>query len=74
LALITAPKLLLADEPTGDLDNQTADVLFSLIERLHASHGLTSILVTHNLQLARRCQRVLRLARGRMEELSPLDV
>jgi lipoprotein-releasing system ATP-binding protein len=73
-ALITAPKLLLADEPTGDLDNQTADVLFSLIERLHASHGLTSILVTHNLQLARRCQRVLRLARGRMEELSPLEV
>jgi lipoprotein-releasing system ATP-binding protein len=73
-ALITKPKLLLADEPTGDLDNQTADVLFSLIERLHASRGLTSILVTHNLQLARRCQRVLRLARGRMEELSPLEV
>jgi lipoprotein-releasing system ATP-binding protein len=73
-ALITAPKLLLADEPTGDLDNQTADVLFSLIERLHASHGLTSVLVTHNLPLARRCERVLRLARGRMEELSPQEV
>jgi lipoprotein-releasing system ATP-binding protein len=73
-ALITAPKLLLADEPTGDLDNQTADVLFSLIERLHASHGLTSILVTHNLLLARRCERVLRLARGRVEELSPLEL
>jgi lipoprotein-releasing system ATP-binding protein len=73
-ALITAPKLLLADEPTGDLDNQTADALFSLIERLHASYGLTSILVTHNLLLAKRCDRVLRLAHGRMEELSPLDV
>jgi lipoprotein-releasing system ATP-binding protein len=73
-ALITTPKLLLADEPTGDLDNQTADVLFSLIERLHASYGLTSILVTHNLLLARRCERVLRLAHGRMEELSPHDV
>ncbi len=73
-ALITAPKLLLADEPTGDLDTQTADALFGLIQRLHASYGLTSILVTHNLPLARRCERVLRLAHGRVEELSPVDV
>jgi lipoprotein-releasing system ATP-binding protein len=73
-ALITKPKLLLADEPTGDLDNQTADALFGLIERLHADYGLTSILVTHNLPLARRCERVMRLAHGRIEELSPLDV
>jgi lipoprotein-releasing system ATP-binding protein len=73
-ALITAPKLLLADEPTGDLDDQTADSLFALIERLHASHGLTSIMVTHNLSLARRCERVLRLAHGRVEEVSPQEV
>ena len=73
-ALVTKPKLLLADEPTGDLDTQTADTLFSLIERLHASYGLTSILVTHNLPLARRCGRVLRLAHGRVDELSPLAV
>ena len=73
-ALITQPKLLLADEPTGDLDNQTADALFALIERLHASYGLTSILVTHNLPLARRCERVLRLGHGQIEELSPLEV
>jgi lipoprotein-releasing system ATP-binding protein len=73
-ALITKPKLLLADEPTGDLDNQTAEALFSLIERLHASYGLTSILVTHNMPLARRCERVLRLAHGRVEEVSPLDL
>ena len=73
-ALVTSPKLLLADEPTGDLDDQTADALFGLIERLHASYGLTSILVTHNLPLARRCERVMRLSHGRMEELSPLDV
>ena len=73
-ALVTTPKLLLADEPTGDLDDQTADALFGLIERLHASYGLTSILVTHNLPLARRCERVLRLAQGRVEELSPLEV
>jgi lipoprotein-releasing system ATP-binding protein len=73
-ALVTTPKLLLADEPTGDLDDQTADALFGLIERLHESYGLTSILVTHNLPLARRCERVMRLAHGRMEELSPLDL
>jgi lipoprotein-releasing system ATP-binding protein len=73
-ALVTTPKLLLADEPTGDLDDQTADALFGLIQRLHESYGLTSILVTHNLPLARRCERVMRLAHGRMEELSPLDL
>jgi lipoprotein-releasing system ATP-binding protein len=73
-ALVTKPKLLLADEPTGDLDDQTADALFAVIERLHASYGLTSILVTHNLTLARRCERVLRLAHGQVEELSPLAV
>jgi lipoprotein-releasing system ATP-binding protein len=73
-ALVTKPRLLLADEPTGDLDDQTADALFALIERLHASYGLTSILVTHNLPLARRCDRILRLAHGRVEELSPLEL
>jgi lipoprotein-releasing system ATP-binding protein len=73
-ALITKPKLLLADEPTGDLDNQTAEALFSLLESLHTSHGLTSILVTHNMPLARRCDRVLRLAHGRVEEVSAMDV
>jgi lipoprotein-releasing system ATP-binding protein len=73
-ALVTKPKLLLADEPTGDLDNQTAEALFSLLESLHASYGLTSILVTHNMPLARRCDRVLRLAHGRMEEVSSLEV
>jgi lipoprotein-releasing system ATP-binding protein len=73
-ALITRPKLLLADEPTGDLDNQTADALFSLLESLHASHGLTSILVTHNMPLARRCDRVLRLAHGKVGEVSAMEV
>jgi lipoprotein-releasing system ATP-binding protein len=70
-ALVTKPKLLLADEPTGDLDKQTADAVFDLIEHLHRSYGLTSILVTHNLALARRCTRVLRLAQGNIEELPP---
>jgi lipoprotein-releasing system ATP-binding protein len=67
-ALATGPRLLLADEPTGDLDGRTADVVFSLIERLHRSHGLTSLIVTHNTGLAARCNRVLRLEKGRMTE------
>jgi lipoprotein-releasing system ATP-binding protein len=67
-ALVTGPKLLLADEPTGDLDGKTAEVVFGLIQRLHAQHNLTSILVTHNMEFARRCGRVLRLRDGRLEE------
>ncbi len=65
-ALVNTPRLLLADEPTGDLDEITAGRVFDLIERLHASHGLTSILVTHNLDLAARCTRALRLESGRL--------
>jgi lipoprotein-releasing system ATP-binding protein len=65
-ALVTEPKLLLADEPTGDLDSKTADVVFELIQRLHKAHGLTSVLVTHNLEFAGRCDRVLRLRDGRL--------
>jgi lipoprotein-releasing system ATP-binding protein len=72
-ALVTKPRVLLADEPTGDLDGQTADMVFSLIERLHATHRLTSVIVTHNTALARRCDRILRLDKGRMEEVSPLE-
>jgi len=70
-ALVTAPKLLLADEPTGDLDTGTAERIFDLIARLHGQHQLTSIIVTHNMEFARRCGRILRLHRGRLEEVSP---
>jgi lipoprotein-releasing system ATP-binding protein len=65
-ALVGNPKLLLADEPTGDLDETTSDRVFDLLERLHVSHGLTSIVVTHNLELAARCTRTLRLESGRL--------
>jgi len=65
-ALVNNPKVLLADEPTGDLDQITAARVFDLIERLHASKGLTSILVTHNPDLAARCTRALRLESGRL--------
>jgi len=70
-ALVTSPKLLLADEPTGDLDTGTAERIFELIARLHSQHQLTSIIVTHNMAFARRCDRVLRLHAGRLEELPP---
>jgi lipoprotein-releasing system ATP-binding protein len=65
-ALVNNPRLLLADEPTGDLDETTASQVFSLVERLHQTHNLTSLLVTHNLDLAARCSRVLRLESGRL--------
>jgi lipoprotein-releasing system ATP-binding protein len=70
-ALVCNPRLLLADEPTGDLDEATAGRVFELIARLHATHGLTSILVTHNMELASRCDRALRLESG---HLTPLAV
>ncbi|HLQ50719.1 MAG TPA: ABC transporter ATP-binding protein [Terriglobales bacterium] len=70
-ALITRPKILMADEPTGDLDARTAESVFELINRLHREYQLTSLIVTHNLEFARRCGRVLRLQHGRAEEVQP---
>jgi lipoprotein-releasing system ATP-binding protein len=70
-ALITQPKLLLADEPTGDLDGRTAESVFELVARLHRDYQLTSLIATHNLAFARRCHRVLRLHQGHMEEVVP---
>ena len=54
-ALVTGPSVLLADEPTGDLDEQNAGAVFELLERLHRTHKLTSLIATHNLALAARC-------------------
>jgi lipoprotein-releasing system ATP-binding protein len=67
-ALVTEPKILLADEPTGDLDGKTAEAVFGLIQRLHDAHGLTSVIVTHSLDFAGRCGRMLRLRQGKLEE------
>jgi lipoprotein-releasing system ATP-binding protein len=65
-ALIMKPALLLADEPTGDLDEDTADRLHALLREMHAEYGLTSIIATHNPRLAAACDRVLRLQDGRL--------
>jgi lipoprotein-releasing system ATP-binding protein len=70
-ALVTRPQVLMADEPTGDLDNRTAETVFNLIVRLHRDYQLTSLIVTHNLAFARRCDRVIRLAAGVVEEVQP---
>ncbi len=61
-SLAMRPPLLLADEPTGNLDRDNAEQVFELLRRLHLLEGLTSIIVTHNEELARRCDRVLRLS------------
>jgi lipoprotein-releasing system ATP-binding protein len=63
-ALVTGPAVLLADEPTGNLDEQNAWAMFELLVRLHRTHGLTSLIATHNLELAARCDRVLTLEHG----------
>lgn len=63
-ALVTGPSVLLADEPTGDLDEQNAWAVFELLQRLHRTHKLTSLIATHNLALAGRCDRVLGLEHG----------
>jgi lipoprotein-releasing system ATP-binding protein len=66
-ALVMNPDLLLADEPTGDLDEATADSLHGLLREMHRERQLTSIIATHNMRLAGACDRVLRLHDGRLE-------
>jgi lipoprotein-releasing system ATP-binding protein len=65
-ALVMKPALLLADEPTGDLDETTGESLHALLREMHAEHGLTSVIATHNPRLAAACDRVLRLERGQL--------
>ena len=65
-ALIMRPALLLADEPTGDLDETTAESLERLLREMHAEFGLTSIIATHNPRFAAACDRVLRMEQGRL--------
>ena len=65
-ALVMRPALLLADEPTGDLDEVTGDALHGLLRDMHTEHGLTSVIATHNPRLAAACDRVLRLEMGQL--------
>jgi lipoprotein-releasing system ATP-binding protein len=65
-ALVMRPAILLADEPTGDLDEETADSLHALLREMHQAYGLTSVIATHNPRLAAACDRRLRLEAGRL--------
>jgi predicted ABC-type transport system involved in lysophospholipase L1 biosynthesis ATPase subunit len=67
-AVARSPHLLLADEPTGNLDAAAAATVFDLLRELHAERGMTTILVTHNPDLARRCDRLFVMSR---EGISP---
>jgi lipoprotein-releasing system ATP-binding protein len=66
-ALVMQPALLLADEPTGDLDEHTADALHALVRDMHRGSNLTSIIATHNPRLAAACDRILRLEAGQLK-------
>ena len=70
-ALVTEPRLLMADEPTGNLDARTGEETIQLMQRLHGEGRLTTIVVTHHAGLAQRCDRVLRLESGRLQAVSP---
>jgi lipoprotein-releasing system ATP-binding protein len=70
-ALVGNPSVLVADEPTGNLDFRTGEMIFDLLTSLHRSHQLTSVFVTHNLSFARRCDRILRMERGILAEGLP---
>jgi lipoprotein-releasing system ATP-binding protein len=65
-ALVMRPSLLLADEPTGDLDEHTADTLHDLLREMHREQELTSIIATHNMRLAGSCDRIFRLHDGQL--------
>ncbi|MFM1887378.1 MAG: hypothetical protein RL026_2535 [Pseudomonadota bacterium] len=65
-ALVTRPALLLADEPTGNLDTQTADAVFELLRRFHRDHGCAVLVVTHDPRLSARCDRTITLVDGRI--------
>jgi lipoprotein-releasing system ATP-binding protein len=70
-ALVNGPAVLLADEPTGDLDERNAEAIFDLMQSLHRTHRLTSIVATHNSGLSRRCDRVLGLEHGHLVTRDP---
>ena len=72
-ALVTAPALLVADEPTGDLDRDAADAVLGLLQQLSSQHGKTIVMVTHDPRAAEAAGRVLHLEKGRLVEVGVRD-
>ncbi len=70
-ALANRPALALADEPTGNLDTASADAVFELMRRVNRNEGTTFLMVTHNMELARRCDRIIEVVDGRIRNPSP---
>ncbi|HPP52505.1 MAG TPA: ABC transporter ATP-binding protein [Thermoguttaceae bacterium] len=70
-ALANQPDVLLADEPTGNLDSQTAEQILDLFCQLHQSHGMTLVVVTHGMEVARRAQHIFHIRDGRLQ--NPMD-
>jgi lipoprotein-releasing system ATP-binding protein len=66
--------VLLADEPTGNLDPETAERVFQQLLKLVQNNGLTAIIATHNLDLARRMTRIWKLDKGKLAEVAPVDI
>ncbi|GAF94527.1 unnamed protein product, partial [marine sediment metagenome] len=73
-AVANSPKLLLADEPTGNLDPETAEIVFQQLLNLVKDTGLTAIIATHNLELARRMTRIWKLDQSKIVESAPSDI
>jgi lipoprotein-releasing system ATP-binding protein len=73
-AVANSPKLLLADEPTGNLDPETAEIVFQQLLKLVKDTGLTAIIATHNLELARRMTRIWKLDQSKIVESAPADI
>ena len=69
-ALVGGPKVLMADEPTGNLDAATGAQTMQVMQRLHRESGMATVLVTHNTEFAQRCDRILRLSEGRLDAVS----
>ena len=69
-ALVTNPSLLLADEPTGNLDQETGRTILQLLRVLNREHGLTIVMVTHDESIAQQCDSIVRLKDGRVERLT----
>ncbi|MDX9968963.1 MAG: ATP-binding cassette domain-containing protein, partial [Hydrogenophaga sp.] len=71
-ALVMSPPLVLADEPTGNLDTASSDEVFGLLRRMHAERGVSFVVVTHDPRLAARCDRLVELVDGKIAHDGPI--